>query len=148
MRALYHTTECNLLVITRHVLGGKRLSLALVAPKYDAARLCVLLQLFSCNKAKVAPRTLVLLAGGPVRIELRDGRVALTTLVAVPWLRCGPTLGSGIVLRRRLLSIVMGRGLLSIVMGRGIVESLLYVSSCMASTRCARRCTLRPLSMT
>ena len=67
------------------------------------------------------------LAGAPVRIELRGGRVALTTLVAVPWLCCGPTLGSGVVLRRRLLSIVMGRGLLSVVIGRGIAVSLLYV---------------------
>ena len=45
-------------------------------------RSCVLLQLLSCSKAKVAPRALVLFAGGAVRVELRDRRVALATLVA------------------------------------------------------------------
>ena len=95
MRALYHNTMRNVLVIIECALGGKRADLALAAPIHSAVRLCVLLQLFSCNKAKVALRTLVFLACAPVRIELRDGRVALTTLVAVPWLCCGPTLGSG-----------------------------------------------------
>ena len=57
--------------------------LALIATKADAVRSCVLLQLLSCSKAKVAPtwmRALVLLAGGAMRVELRDRRVALTTL--------------------------------------------------------------------
>ena len=58
--------------------------LALVALKANAVRSCMLLQLLSCSKAKVALRALVLLAGGAMRVELRDRRVALTTLVASP----------------------------------------------------------------
>jgi len=42
----------------------------------------VLLQLTSCSKPKVALGALVLLAGCTVRVELRERRVALATLVA------------------------------------------------------------------
>ena len=60
----------------------ERFRIALVALKANAVRSCVLLQLLSCNKARVTLRALVFLAGGTVRIELRDRWVALATLVA------------------------------------------------------------------
>ena len=56
--------------------------LALVALKAIEVRHCALLHFFFSSKAKVALGTLVLLAGGTVRIELRDRWVALATLVA------------------------------------------------------------------